>query len=75
MVEKELQKRDDYFNKKVKLKPETRFAREFTNSPQAKVLLQGTSLTELQREIFERKLGTLLVEFRNKLTVLQRPFG
>lgn len=72
IIEKELGRRDEYFNEKVKLKPATKFAREFRNSPQAKVLLQGESLTRSQREIFERKLGILLIEFRNKLTVLQK---
>ena len=74
-IEKELGRRDRYFNDKVKLKSETKFAKEFRNSPQAKVLLQGTSLTKAQRNLFERKLGALLIEFRNKLTVFQKPFN
>lgn len=75
IIKKELEKQDKYFNEKIDLGQETKFAEEFGSSPQAKVLLQGSSLTESQRKIFEEKMGNLLLEFRNRLTVLQKPAG
>ncbi len=75
IIKKELEKRDKYFNEKIKLEQKTTFAEAFGNSPQAKVLLQGTSLTEAQREFFEEKMGNLLLEFRNKLTRFEKSAG
>lgn len=69
IIEKELKKRDQYFRKDVLLEEEPGFAKEFMNSPQAKVLLCSDRLTESVREKFEGKLGDLLVEYRMRTTV------
>lgn len=70
IIEKELDKRDQYFKYEIKLERETKFASSFKNSPQAKLLLQDSSLTARQRELFEEKLGNLLIEYRYRRTIL-----
>lgn len=75
IIKRELEKRDKYFSENIDLGQETKFAENFGNSPQAKVLLQGSSLNESQRKIFEVKMGNLLLELRNNPTVIQKAAG
>ena len=71
MIKKELHIRDTYYREHLKI--ETNFEDKFESSLPAKMILSSETLGKAEREIFEERLGRLLMEFRGGTTILQKP--
>lgn len=72
IIRNELKKRDEEYHEMLHEKDWPEFEKMFMHSPQAQILLNPQLLSADVRADFEDKMGNLLLEYRGKVTTLQR---